>query len=58
MHFETYLLRCVSSAEHLNVEQRVIHVATTGLYLAIVYVWSVTRIIRFNISVYTITPSA
>jgi hypothetical protein len=48
----------MSSAEHLNVEQHVIHFATTGLYLAIVYVWSVSRIISFNISVYTVTPSA
>lgn len=48
----------MSSAELINVKQHVIHVATTWLYVAIVYVWSVTRIISFNISVYTITPSA
>jgi hypothetical protein len=34
------------------------HVATTGLYLAVVYVWSVTRITSFRINVFTITPSA
>jgi hypothetical protein len=46
------------SAEFLNVKQQVMHVAITGLYLAVVYVWSVTGITSFSINVYTITPSA